>query len=207
MHKRRIVVFDFDGTITKKDTFLEFIKFSKGYIHFTLGFLCYAPLLILFKLKLYPNWKAKQKLFSFYFKNETIEQFNRWGATFAEKVDMMLNPKIMEEIKKYHSGDDTSVLIISASVENWIKPWASRHGIDLVLATKIETDKNNKLTGKFSTKNCYGQEKVNRLLELYPDRESYELISYGDSQGDEALLRFSDKGTNVSFEKIQFVDD
>lgn len=65
---KRVAIFDFDGTITKKDTLLEFIKFSKGYIAFYKGILRYLPILIAFKIKIYPNWKAKQKIFSYFLK-------------------------------------------------------------------------------------------------------------------------------------------
>ena len=57
----RIYAFDFDGTLTTKDTLIEFIRFSKGRVRLFLGFLLFSPLLILMKLHLYPNWKAKQR--------------------------------------------------------------------------------------------------------------------------------------------------
>jgi phosphoserine phosphatase len=44
------------------------------------------------------------------------------------------------------------------------------------------------------SKNCFGQEKINRLLEEFPDRRSYKLIAYGDSSGDKELIDFADKG-------------
>ena len=64
----RIYAFDFDGTLTTKDTLIEFIRFSKGIVRLFLGFLLFSPLLILMKLHLYPNWKAKQRVFSWFFK-------------------------------------------------------------------------------------------------------------------------------------------
>ena len=63
-----------------------------------------------------------------------------------------------------------------------------------VLATKMEVDKDGVLTGSFSTANCYGSEKVRRLMEVEPDRENYYLCAYGDSRGDKELLEFADKG-------------
>lgn len=40
---KQIVAFDFDGTITNRDTLLEFIKFAKGKTAFYLGFLLHLP--------------------------------------------------------------------------------------------------------------------------------------------------------------------
>ena len=65
----RIAVFDFDGTVTTKDTLLEFIKFVRGPVSFYAGFLRYAPQLLAYKLGLYPNWKVKQQIFSHFFSN------------------------------------------------------------------------------------------------------------------------------------------
>ena len=92
------------------------------------------------------------------------------------------------------------VVILSASIENWIRYWAEEVGADMVLATKIETNKNGLLTGKFLSKNCYGQEKVNRLLEMFPNRNDYKIIAYGDSRGDKELIEISDKGYYNKFE-------
>jgi phosphoserine phosphatase len=61
-----------------------------------------------------------------------------------------------------------------------------------VLGTQIEIA-GGKLTGHFLTKNCYGPEKVNRILDLYPDRCVYHLTAYGDSRGDKELLAFADE--------------
>jgi phosphoserine phosphatase len=61
-----------------------------------------------------------------------------------------------------------------------------------VIATEPEI-KNGVLTGRFSTPNCYGQEKKRRFLEKYPDRDRYILYVYGDSNGDKELLEMADK--------------
>ena len=62
-NKRRIVAFDFDGTITKKDSFIEFIRFAHGDWPFIKGVLKNSIMLAAYALHIYPNWKAKQKLF------------------------------------------------------------------------------------------------------------------------------------------------
>ncbi|MCE5175160.1 MAG: HAD-IB family hydrolase [Bacteroidales bacterium] len=189
----KIVVFDFDGTITTKDTFLEFIKFTKGNRRLLFGLFFLSPVLVVYLLKLYPNWKTKQLVFSHFFKGTTLEQFNKWGESFLVKIERMSRLKAIETIKRHQSESD-KVVVVSASIENWIKPWAYEMGIDLVLATRLEVNENGKLTGNFLTKNCYGQEKVNRILELFPDRNSYSLTVYGDSRGDKELIEYADKG-------------
>ena len=190
--KETIVVFDFDGTITCKDSLLEFIKYSKGKWQFYGGMLLFSPLLVAMKLKLCPNWKAKQLLFAYFYKGISIEKFNYWGKEFSLLIDKILCPMAIEALREYKKRGDKTV-IISASIENWIKPWAEKEGIDRILSTQIEVDK-GLLTGRFLTANCYGQEKVNRLLAEFPNRNEYRLVAYGDSRGDRELIDFADEG-------------
>lgn len=192
MIKRKIAVFDFDGTITKKDSLLEFIKFSKGKFQFYLGFMLFSPLLIAMKLKLYPNWKVKQQVFSFFYKGDSINQFNNWALNFIPRLEEILRPEAIVALDS-HKKKGNHIVIVSASIENWIKPWSEKVGINDLLATKIEINEEGIITGKFLSKNCYGPEKVVRLLEAYPDRINYILIAYGDSLGDKELLDLSDE--------------
>lgn len=115
------------------------------------------------------------------------------GGGFSSEIDKIIRPKALEALKQ-HKKDGDRVIIISASIENWIKPWAEKIGADIVIATKIQTNENGLLTGKFLSKNCFGQEKANRLFELFPNRKEYTLIAYGDSRGDKELIEISDKG-------------
>ena len=188
-----IAAFDFDGTITKKDTLLEFIKFSRGKWRFYGGFLLISPLLVAMKLKIYPNWEVKQRFFSYFFKGVSIETFNHWGKEFSLEIEKVLRHQAIEKLA-FHKKQGDKIIIISASIENWIRPWAEKANIDTIIATKIETDKNGLLTGSFLTKNCYGQEKVNRLLAEFPKRNEYRLVAYGDSHGDKELIDFADNG-------------
>lgn len=188
-----VAAFDFDGTITNKDTLLEFISYTKGKKKLYRGLIKFLPYLILMKLKLYPNWKLKEIIFTYYFKGVSLKQFNEWGENFSIKISSIVRPKAVLAIENHLKNGD-NVIIISASIENWIIPWSKKIGLINVLSTKIEVDKTGKLTGKFLTKNCYGLEKVKRLIEIYPNKESFELIAYGDSNGDKELIKFADKG-------------
>lgn len=191
---KKIYAFDFDGTLTTKDTLLEFIRFAKGSGLMYAGFLLFSPLLILMKLHLYPNWKAKQKIFSWFFKGIKINEFDLLCRTFAQQNQHLLRPEGKEKVRKILEEDDITVLVISASIDNWVRPFFDEFSENIrVIGTQIEI-KTDRLTGRFTTKNCYGQEKVNRLKALYPQRETYELVTFGDSRGDKELLAYADKG-------------
>ena len=185
---RQIVAFDFDGTLTTKDTLIEFIRYACGTGAFVKGFLRYAHLLVLMKLGLYPNWKAKQKVFAYFFEGMKIEEFDGLCQRFAKDNQHLLRPKGIEAIQQA-LDKGAEVLIVSASIDNWVQPFFAEVK---VLGTQVEVI-DGKLSGRFLTKNCYGQEKVNRILALYPNRSEYHLTAYGDSRGDKELLTFADE--------------
>ena len=87
--------------------------------------------------------------------------------------------------------EDFQQACLSASVPDWIRPWAQTVGIRLVEGTGLEV-REQTLTGRFSTPNCKGGEKVRRLRRLYPDFASETLHVYGDSSGDKELLTLAD---------------
>ena len=188
---RKIAAFDFDGTITTKDTFIEFIKFTHGVPSFLLGFCIHAPILILMKLYLFPNWKAKQMVFSWFYRNMEYTIFLKLGEEFADYVEKIRNDavvKLMQDLKE----EGADIYVISASIDEWVKPFCLHHGVKEVLGTHVEVY-DGKLTGRFSSKNCYGKEKVNRFLAVEPNRKEYCLYAFCDSRGDKELLEFADK--------------
>lgn len=185
---RKVYAFDFDGTLTTCDTLLAFIRYAKGTPAFVWGFLCHVHLLVLMKLRLYPNWRAKQKVFSYFFKGMDLDHFNSLCQHFAADNRELLRPKGLQLVAQAQA-EEADTLIVSASIDNWVQPFFPHVK---VLGTQIEV-KDGRLTGRFLTKNCYGQEKVNRILALYPDRNTYHLIAYGDSRGDKELLAFADE--------------
>ena len=194
--QRTIAIFDFDGTLTTKDTLLEFIKFACGKKAFYIGFFLHSPLLILMKLGLYPNWKAKQKVFSWFFKGVPYTTFAKYGEDFAEIIKMMMKETTLFILRK-HQSEGADIYVISASVDEWVCPFCSQLGVKNVIATQIETDCKGMLTGRFSSPNCYGKEKVRRFLEVEPSRSEYYLYAYGDRRGDKEIISFADKGFYV----------
>ena len=185
---KRIYAFDFDGTLTTRDTLLAFIRYAKGTGAFLWGFLRHAHLLVLMKLGLYPNWKAKQRVFSYFFKGMSLEEFDTLCRQFAADNRQLLRPEGVKTLQQAQA-DGAEVLIVSASIDNWVQPFFPEVK---VVGTQVEV-KNGHLSGLFLTQNCYGEEKVHRILALYPDRSEYHLIAFGDSRGDKELLAFADE--------------
>lgn len=194
--KKKLYCFDFDGTLTTSDTLLEFIKYAKGRGRFLMVFLMYSPLLVMMKLHLYPNWKAKQQIFAHLFAGMRIEKFDALCRGFAEESQHLLRPK---GITLMHEAlvAGAQVFIVSASIDNWVRPFFDIRNLKgvQVLGTQIEVE-DGKLTGRFKSNNCYGKEKVHRIAEALKsfERSEYEIEAFGDSRGDKEMLAFADKG-------------
>ncbi len=186
-----LALFDFDGTITTDDSLIKFIRFAVGDIRFVTGMATLSPMLTAYKLKFIPNYKAKQYMLSYFSKGMSEEKFIQVAHEYSLKhIDTILRPKAMEKIA-WHKEQGHKVVIVSASIECWLKPWCDKNGLELI-ATKLEI-KDGRVTGKLLTKNCYGIEKANRVQEQY-NLDDYDYIyAYGDSRGDKELLALSDE--------------
>ena len=197
---KRVFAFDFDGTLTTRDTLIAFIHYACGTPRFLLGFLLHAPLLVLMKLRLYSNGKTKQRLFTWFFQGMSIETFDALCQSFALSHRHLLRPDTVRLLQQALS-EGAEVIVVSASIDNWVQPFFSTFHLPPstfhVLCTQIEVI-DGRLTGRFLTPNCYGQEKVRRILALHPDRSTYHLTAYGDSRGDRELLAFADEAHLVS---------
>lgn len=189
LSKKVIAAFDFDGTITTKDTLFDFLKFYKGSFALGLGMLLVSPYLMAYYLGLITNHEAKEKLLAYFIKGKSFDDFSKKCKEYESEINQICHAQTLERLK-WHQEQGHEVLIISASLENWIKPWAESNGVSTVLATQIEV-KDGIVTGRFASRNCFGQEKVNRLKALYPEKD-YLLYAYGDSSGDKELLEFAD---------------
>lgn len=210
---KKIFVFDFDGTLTYADTLLAFIRFACGPVRMLLGFALYAPLLVLMKLKLYPNYKAKQKVFAHFFRGMTLTHFDALCTAFAQQGEHLLRPAARNFINTVRF-EAYAMAIVSASIDNWVRPFAEMYLQSdifqdnrqdnsqdnksslpiIVLGTKVEVDAAGCLTGRFATPNCYGPEKVRRIEAVWPHREQYDVSAFGDSRGDKEMLAYADQG-------------
>ena len=196
--KTQIFLFDFDGTLTTRDTLLAFIRFAKGRWKLLGTLVLHLPLLLLMKLHLYPNGRMKERIFGFLFKDMREEDFDNICRAFARSHRFLLRPKGIKRINDA-LNEGAEVLIISASIDHWVRPFFEELPEVRVIGTQIEV-KNGRLTGRFHGKNCYGAEKVRRVASLLNQRKKYELTAYGDSRGDKELLAYADKGFFRAFE-------
>ncbi len=160
MSGKKIAFFDFDGTITTKDTLLEIIKFQKGRTSFYFGFILHAPWLIAYKLNWLSNNLAKQKILTYFFAGMDEQDFQEKCDLFAEKIiPGIVRPGALSEINVLRSRD-FEIVVVSASAGNWISKWSESLSLQLI-ATKLEV-KNGLITGKIEGENNHGVQKARK---------------------------------------------
>jgi HAD superfamily hydrolase (TIGR01490 family) len=187
--KKAIAFFDFDGTITTKDTLLEFIRFAKGWGRFLWGFLVNSPWLVAMKLGLVGNQEAKERVLRYFFRGMPARDFDRLCQQFAQSVlPSLVRPAALDEISRLRENGSL-IVVVSASPENWIRTWAQSQGLELI-ASQLEIN-NGKLTGRIAGLNCHGPEKVRRILEKHVITDYEEVYAYGDSNGDLPMLELA----------------
>jgi len=185
-----LALFDFDGTLTKKDSLEEFIIYMVGKPRYYFKLLLFSPIYLLYKLKIVHNSKAKEMLFRLYFRNISEEKFKNGALKFSnEKLDTILRANIYKKFQEHKRNGDR-VIIVSASMRCWLQPWTNKENVEL-LSTELEFIDSH-FSGYFKTKNCHGEEKLLRVKELV-NLQDYELVyAYGDSSGDKFILEAAD---------------
>lgn len=186
-----LALFDFDKTLYRKDSLLEFTKFSKGKLSFYFGIFYLSPYLILMKLGLLTNKNVKQKYIQYFFKNIEYNSFQSIANDFAlQEIEKYLNSEIYKEFQK-HLNEKHQIFIVTASIPEWISPWSQKFGVK-VIGSNLEL-LDNKITGKLISENCYGKEKANRINAIIDLKKFDKIYVYGSGKGDFEMLQLTKK--------------
>jgi HAD superfamily hydrolase (TIGR01490 family) len=189
MASRTLALFDFDGTITRKDTLFEFVRFIHGSGSFLAGMITIAPALAMRVFGISSAQEAKETFLRKFIGNMPIEDFNTHCAQFATGIIPQIVRAGADEKLRHHQAAGDRVIVISASAEAWIQPWATMRSLELI-GTRLEV-RNGVITGNLNGKNCKGPEKVKRLRELLSPESYDRIVAYGDSSGDREMFAIS----------------
>ena len=191
MNKPVVAAFDFDGTLTSSDSFLPFLRAVSGDLRYTQHMLSLSPVLLAFALGLVTNHRAKADVLAKFLSGKKTSQIAQLAQDFATgQLAGFIKSAALARLR-WHQQQGHRCVIVSASLECYLLPWATTIGAAEVIGSRLVAV-NDVYTGELDGANCYGTEKVRRLTALLGQRDDYTLYAYGDSRGDRELLALAD---------------
>jgi phosphatidylglycerophosphatase C len=196
MSGRRIAAFDFDGTLTRRDTLLPFLTRACGprAVGRTLGRV--APTAARARAGRLPSEihhrdATKAALLSGLLAGRREDWLRTEGRQYATTLGAKLRPEMVEQVR-WHRDAGHELVIVSASLRTYLDPFAASFGFDHVIAVELEADGDGILTGAMAGSNVRGEEKAVRLRAWLGDDAPEMVWAYGNSSGDTELLAMAD---------------
>jgi phosphatidylglycerophosphatase C len=195
-----IVAFDFDGTLTIRDSFTEFLRWRVGPGGWALGLVKLAP-----ALAAYARDRDRGRI-----KAASVREFLHGvdrhtleveAARFADQVwPRFMRPDALKVWNDWGRRGAHRVIVTASPVAT-VAPFAKRLGAEALLGTEFVFDAQDRITGDFAGPNCRGAEKVRRLKAAYGDTMTLA-AAYGDTSGDAEMLAMAQEaGFRVFREK------
>ncbi|MFA6903705.1 MAG: HAD family hydrolase [Gallionellaceae bacterium] len=196
-----VAAFDFDGTLTRRDTLFPFLLQVAGHVKLFNKIIYLSPVMAGYALGIIRNDIAKVKVLRSFLANMEMTRVQQFALQYAkQKLPGLLRPEAMQRLA-WHKQQGHRCVVVSASLELYLRPWAAEAGFDDVLGSRLEELDNGRTSGRLLGENCFGPEKMRRLETLLGPREGYTLYAYGDSRGDKELLSAADYPFYRSFTK------
>lgn len=169
-------LFDFDGTLSRRDSLLPFLRQACGTPRLAAKLLRLSPVLLAYACGLLRNDVAKRRLLARCLGGMDPAALARLAEAYAgAPLDALLRPQGMERLR-WHQAQGHACVLVSASPALYLQAWARRHGFRACIASPL------------AGPNCHGEEKVRRIrrwLARAPHDIGY---AYGDSAADLPML-------------------
>ncbi|MBS0296164.1 MAG: HAD-IB family hydrolase [Proteobacteria bacterium] len=188
---RDIVAFDFDGTLTVRDSFNSFLVWRAPMGRLVSGLLRLTPAALLYVFDR-DRERLKSSAVAVFLKGLTPEALEAEAEAFCAEVwDRFMRPDALETWRRW--GDAGAMrAIVTASPEITVGPFARRLQADELIGTRLRLDAQGRITGPFDGHNCRAQEKVERLKARFGPEVRLK-AAYGDSSGDVEMLELAEE--------------
>jgi phosphatidylglycerophosphatase C len=185
-----LAAFDFDGTLTARDCFRAFLawrfdtfRLASGLLRLTPAFLRYA--------RNQDRGRLKASLVAEFLAGRSIVELEADAERFAELMaPRLLRPDALAAWRDWGERGACRV-IVTASPEGIVGPFARRLGADRLLGTRLAVDARGRITGALDGPNCRGPEKVVRLKAAFGE-DVRLAAAYGDTAGDREMLAIAE---------------
>ncbi len=191
-----VVAFDFDGTLTIRDSFTAFLRWRAGPGAWALGLVKMAPAVAAYARDR-DRGRIKAASVKEFLKGVSRVQLEADAERFADQAWAgFMRPDALKVWNDWGARGAHRV-IVTASPETTVAPFARRLGAEGLLGTQFAFDSDDRITGAFASPNCRGEEKVRRLRAAYGD-DVHLTAAYGDTSGDTEMIAAADeKGFRV----------
>jgi len=196
---KNLALFDFDGTLCKKDSFTGFIFYALSKRHIVKQGIKLLPWIQAYYLNAYPAHAMRSKLFRAMFSNADALELEQIAQEYATSLISQLNPPMLKQLK-HHQALGDEVVLVSASIDVYLKHICNLLNIDLICTQTEQV--NNTYTGQYITPDCSSEQKRERILEKY-NLDNYAVTyAYGNSIEDNEMLALADYAYMVGVDKV-----
>ena len=190
--QRTVAAFDFDGTLTYRDTLVPFLVRVRGRVSVARALAAASPLLLRAAAGMEPRQRAKEAVLIRTLNGWWLDELRPVAGDFArDLVEQGLRPDRMARLR-WHQGQGHEVVLVSAGLDLVVAAAGRLLGCTDVLATQLEVDRHGRVTGRLFGDNVRGPVKVLRLREWFGADPPARMWAYGDSDGDTEMLAKTD---------------
>ncbi len=195
-----LVAFDFDGTLTWRDSFLAFLAWRAGPLRHALGMVRMAPAALVYAVD-HDRTSLKGAMVREYLTGAPQSELDAKARAFAALASRgLLRPDALRCWGSWRARH-AHLVVVTASPELIVAPFARALGADTLIGTRLAWSKDARITGDFDGPNCRGQEKVERLKAAFGEDVRLD-AAYGDSDGDRPMLALAaEAGMKVFVER------
>ena len=196
LESNALVAFDFDGTLTARDSFTAYLEWKVGSGRWLTGIVSLTPALLAYLFHR-DRGRLKGAFVKKFLAGERLEAIEQSARDFAQaRGQSLMRPDAVAAWRRWRTMG-AKIVIVTASPEAIVAPFARGLGADMLIGSRLSVDADGRVRGPLEGGNCRGAEKVKRLMEAFgPD--VHLTAAYGDTAGDREMLRIADeKGYRV----------
>lgn len=198
-YSKTLVLFDFDGTLCKTDSYSAFLKYVIPKKQFYWRCCRFLPKIISYYLGYYPAHLLRPQLSRQLLQGLLIADLQKKLPSYTSQILTQLNPKVYAQLK-WHQQQQHDIYIVSAGLNLYLAPIA--HALNVKLICSELDQQQLILTGEYQTPDCSKLEKVNRIKQRIELKNFNYIYAYGNSPEDYEMLQMADHAYFVKGDKI-----
>lgn len=186
-----LIAFDFDGTLTVRDSFMAFLRWRAGPVRYAFGMVRLLPHAVRY---LFHRQRGviKAAAVRVFLKGVPRTMLEADARRFAEHIGpTMFRADALATWRRWRAKGARPV-IVTASPDILVAPFARGLGADTLIGTQLAFDADDRVTGALLSPNCRGPEKVRRLRQVFGEGVALA-AAYGDTAGDYEMLKLADE--------------